>query len=457
MKNPLHRLHNEAAADRNNSAMQLDALMADYWFARLATACKQAYIDTACLGIINRGLSVSASYSDSTVLENTSPTLHPAFCVAKLFTATLVSLLVMQGKLQFDDEITGLLPAPHPADVARNMLDGITVAQLLAHTHGLGSINLEAAPVTLDGFIDYGQVMFLLQNSRRIFAPGKFYSYGMAGYIVLGSIIEHVTQETYSHVLHKKILQPLATHDTRPPALRTGISSQPICPSSGRGLHLALRDLVTFAGSFLTPQAGVLNLTDTLLANIFATRKFMPGWSPTISGSCYGWKNFGNNWHGQNGIDKEHLTYVRINRASGTAICLCAQSDKRKPAALPSLLLQQAFPELTYNSTRQPCMLADAPPDSVAAVVGTYGNCLLRFLVSIKNSRLVLEISSTHEGMPGISHCCYLYPAEENIHFLGKPWQNITFLQLVTDNNSMRYLWDHTQLWPELTDCLFLT
>jgi CubicO group peptidase (beta-lactamase class C family) len=320
MKHKAHSVQNKTAAARNHSAMPPDNHIADYWLERLASACKQAHVDTACLGITNHGSSIAVSYSHSAAPDHSSANPYPAFCVAKLFTSTLIALLVMQGKLQFDAEITGLLPATSTAGVASTVLHGVTVAQLLAHTHGLCALGLDAAPVQADGFIDYEHVLCLLHSSGRMFAPGKFYSYGMAGYVVLGSIIEHITRQTYNQVLHQQILLPIATRGTHLPDVGTCTASRPICPSSGRGLHLTPGDLLAFASGFLTPLARVLNLPDALLAQIFTTRKLLPGWSPTIAGSCYGWKNFANNWYGQNGIDKQHLMYVRINRATETAI-----------------------------------------------------------------------------------------------------------------------------------------
>jgi len=194
----------------------------------------------------------------------------------------------------------------------------------------------------------------------------------------------------------------------------------------------------------------MLNLSYPFLVEIFTTRKLLPGWSPTISGCCHGWKKFALNWYGQNGIDKRHLMYVRVNRATGTAICLGARSNERNPAALPSLLFHNTYPELTYSVAKQPGILADAIGDSCHGVIGRFGNRLINFSISVNNGRWIIEIASFKEGNKIISHHCWLYPAEENIFFLSKPWQNIAFLQLVTDNTT-RYLWDHAQLWPEIS------
>jgi CubicO group peptidase (beta-lactamase class C family) len=430
------------------SAMYINDVM-HYWLDKLAAACEQAQVTTASLGIIHKDQIVSVSHGRPLLQDDTAGTRNSALCVAKLFTSTLVSLLVLQGKLKFEDQISDLLPVLSGIAQNTGVLTGVKVSHLLSHTHGLDTIGLDAAPVTDDGFIDHEQVFALLGGSTRMFAPGKFYSYGVEGYILLGIIIEHITQKTYRQALHKEILTRLE-HDIYQPTLVNNIAPLPaICPSSGKGLHLPHTTLTSFVSCFLNPGKNVLKLSPPLMAEIFRKRTTLPGWSPTISGCCYGWKTFGDNWYGQNGMDGHNLMYVRVNRITKTALCLVAQSNKRHPGALPSLLLQQKYPELAANPAKSPGVLTDATTDNCKAIAGTYGNRVTTFRIIYSDERLLLEIVTTYQGNEISSHHCYLYPAEQNIFFLSKPWQYITFLQLVKGDGAMRYLWDHSQLWSE--------
>ncbi len=435
--------------------LDIDNDTSQYWQEKLSEACRQTHVESASLGIVSRDRIVAVNISNQSSMPDHSLSKgSPAFCVAKLFTATLVATLVGAGKLGFEDVITDLLPvaATNTASTA-NLLAGITVAHLLSHTHGLTADGLNAAPVNARGFIDDERVFGALNKSGRIFAPGTFYSYGVAGYILLGLVIEHVTQLTFGEFLRMQIMARICNRNIGlPHTISDTADHLPICPSSGNNLNLSLHELMAFTSSYLKPDHNPLNLTDNLVEDMFGIQKPMPGWSPTIAGICYGWKRFANSWHGHDGMDSHNQTYIRVNRASNTAICLIAHSPLRSPGALSSLLFRHDYPELSRSTAKQPAILLDALPDDNDVIIGAYGDSRTRFLISLSDGRPRIEILSIADNAAKNSHQCYLYPAEDKLFFLSKPWQYITFLQLVTDGNGCRYLWDHTQLWPALTE-----
>jgi CubicO group peptidase (beta-lactamase class C family) len=429
-------------------ALKAERDLKNYWRARLAAACSQMQIDHASLAIQDGDLTTAVEYAHAQMLCEEPDKKYPALCVAKLFTSTLIVLLVSQRKLAFTSLIGDVLPEALRAEV----LQGISVAHLLSHTHGLGCDDLPVAPTDSAGFIDTESVVASLQRGGRVFAPGKFFSYGTAGYILLGSVIEHVTHKPFGIVLREEILICLTREKCYSQPLDYLCDETAICPSSGKGLNLPLDDLLEFAGGFVAPGANTRVLPEKLLTEIFSARQSLPGWSPIFSGCCYGWKNFGHGWYGHNGIDNEQLMYLRINRTRNTAICLAATSAKRSPGALPSLLFRTAYPALCFSNAMQPRVISEPSPNDCESIVGIFGRGHLRFHITLQHGKLFVEVRTTVAGHTIVAHQCYLRATEEHIYFLERPWQNIAFLQLVTDESARRYLWDHTQLWPEVVN-----
>src|ERR1044071_6769525 len=112
-------------------------------------------------------------------------TIYQSGSVGKQFTATAVMMLVEEGKLGLDDQISKYL-ADSP-----DSWKGITIRHLLSHTSGITNF----APQDLNYRLDYGnEELFKKAASLPIaFAPGENWSYSNTGYILLGLIINKVT------------------------------------------------------------------------------------------------------------------------------------------------------------------------------------------------------------------------------------------------------------------------
>jgi len=129
--------------------------------------------------------------------------------ITKQFTSTAILLLVDEGKIKLDDDITRFLP-DYPTKGKR-----ITVENLLNHTSGIVSFTgkpgyLEhmaedmTAAAIIDGF----------KNDPLDFEPGTRYKYNNSGYLLLGAIIEKVSGQSYADFLAQRIFKPLGMHDT---------------------------------------------------------------------------------------------------------------------------------------------------------------------------------------------------------------------------------------------------
>lgn len=125
--------------------------------------------------------------------------------ITKQFTAAAIMMLVEEGKLSLDDEITKFLP-DYPTNEK-----SITVEHLLTHTSGIKSYtNIPgwmqkkvkeqlSVKKLIDGFKD----------QPMEFDPGKKFNYNNSGYVLLGAIIEEASGQRYSKFIKERIFEPL--------------------------------------------------------------------------------------------------------------------------------------------------------------------------------------------------------------------------------------------------------
>lgn len=129
--------------------------------------------------------------------------------IGKLYTATLVMMLVDEGRLNLDTPIRGYLPDFEVAD--RHARDVVTARHLLTHTSGFDG----------DHFTDTGRgddalAKYVAGCSElpQIVEPGKIWTYSNSGYAILGRIVEVVTGESFENVLQQRLFEPLELQHT---------------------------------------------------------------------------------------------------------------------------------------------------------------------------------------------------------------------------------------------------
>jgi len=122
----------------------------------------------------------------------------------KMFTAVAILQLAEAGKLTLDDTIARhLRDYPHQA-----VATSITIRQLLNHTSGLGEIFDEAferRKASLKTLADYWEVY---GAAAPAFQPGTQDQYSNYGYILLGSIIEAASGQSYDAYVEQHIFGP---------------------------------------------------------------------------------------------------------------------------------------------------------------------------------------------------------------------------------------------------------
>ncbi|MFH9712685.1 serine hydrolase domain-containing protein [Streptomyces luteogriseus] len=134
--------------------------------------------------------------------------------VTKVFTAAVALQLAEEGLLDLDRSARSQLPDLIPAAYA-----GVTVRQLLDHTHGIPAPDFPGTTVEeryADRFRvhDPRDMVRSAVSKKPEFAPGERQHYLNIGYTVVGLLIERVTHDSYEHQVARRVLAPLGLRDT---------------------------------------------------------------------------------------------------------------------------------------------------------------------------------------------------------------------------------------------------
>ena len=155
----------------------------------------------------------------------------------KTFVAVVVMQLVQEGKVGLDEPIETYLPGL----IKGEGIDGskITVRQLLQHTSGLPDFD-----ETLFGTTDVFQYRYHYVTPRDVldsalskpaqFEPGTQWKYTNTNYIVLGMLIERVSQRPVGEQIDQRIVKKLGLSHTYFPAP----GEEKIRGTHPRGYHL---------------------------------------------------------------------------------------------------------------------------------------------------------------------------------------------------------------------------
>lgn len=151
------------------------------------------------------------SYGSADVEQHVAVVPQTNFRLASLskqFTATAIMLLVADGRLRYDDEISAILPAL-PA-----YAHGVTVRNLLNHTSGLPDYESFVPDSQAVQVLD-GDVPTLISKATTLqFPAGTRYAYSNTGYALLALIVEKVSGRRFADVLRERIFVPLGMTGT---------------------------------------------------------------------------------------------------------------------------------------------------------------------------------------------------------------------------------------------------
>ncbi|MFT3920143.1 serine hydrolase [Cloacibacterium sp.] len=163
------------------------------------------------------GLSVAIVKNDKVIyskgfgyrnLENKLPvtpqTIFGIGSNTKAFTAALIGILEKDDKLKLNEKPSKYIP--HLEFSTDKMNNIITVEDLLDHRSGLGSLDGSYILFPAENRLQLlNKLPYLKQNAE----PKDSWRYSNFGYIVLGAIIEQVSQKSWDDIIKEKLLNPL--------------------------------------------------------------------------------------------------------------------------------------------------------------------------------------------------------------------------------------------------------
>ena len=161
------------------------------------------------IGVMRDGKLVHVGGYGMAKLEGRVParagTVYEIGSITKQFTAAAILRLAEQGRLKLDDPVALHFPA------LANAAAGATLRHVLSHTSGIHSGSLVE---DLTQPTDPSAIVALLAGRQPENAPAERYRYNNNGYILLGLLIERLTERRYGEHLEREFFRPLRLRST---------------------------------------------------------------------------------------------------------------------------------------------------------------------------------------------------------------------------------------------------
>ena len=151
----------------------------------------------------------SIGYADiSKEIKADNQTKYRIGSISKTFTATIIVMMIEEGKLNYTDYLSSYIP-----DVPN--ASKITIEQLLRHRSGL--FNLTSAT----DFFEYAdkpmsrkKLLAKIIENGTIFEPGERAMYSNTNYVLLTMIAEKIDEKTFDQLFEDRITKPLGLNNT---------------------------------------------------------------------------------------------------------------------------------------------------------------------------------------------------------------------------------------------------
>lgn len=157
--------------------------------------------------VYSRAFGMRAVIGADTLMADTE-TAYRVGSVTKTFTAVLALQLVEEGLLNADSKLSDYYPSMPNADK-------ITIEHLLQHRSGL--FNFTNRPDFATYMVagkEKEDLLKLFQSLEVNFEPGERYEYSNTGYVLLGYIIEDVSDMSYGQLLQERIVEKIGLKRT---------------------------------------------------------------------------------------------------------------------------------------------------------------------------------------------------------------------------------------------------
>ena len=190
------------------SAQSIDPRFDEYMNSAVKSGRFNGYVLIARSGkaVFSKGYGMANFEED---IPNTPRTKFRLASITKSFTAIAVMMLQEKGKLNSQDSI-----CKHLSDCPETWKP-ITIRQLLNHTSGISDyVSAPDFMRTIPLRSTNDELITSFKNKPLLFAPGENFSYSNSNYILLGRIIEKVSEQPYDAFLKEHIFTPLNMKDS---------------------------------------------------------------------------------------------------------------------------------------------------------------------------------------------------------------------------------------------------
>jgi D-alanyl-D-alanine carboxypeptidase len=128
--------------------------------------------------------------------------------ISKVFTSTMIFQLIDEGKLSLDTKLAKYYPKVKNAKK-------ITISMLLSHRSGIHNFtNTPEYKQYMTQAKTKAEMVNLIEGLDSDFKPDSGANYSNSGYVMLGFILEDITQDTYANQLQKRIATKLNLNRT---------------------------------------------------------------------------------------------------------------------------------------------------------------------------------------------------------------------------------------------------
>ena len=136
---------------------------------------------------------------------------------SKIFTAISILKLAEKGMLNLDDDVTSILT------YLPDKFQSVTIKQLLTHTSGIGDYMEDGkdedntrlwSEIPVYNMKTPADFLPLIIEKEKEFEPGERFEYNNAGYILLGLVIEKLSEMTYIDFVRFNIFNPAGMSDS---------------------------------------------------------------------------------------------------------------------------------------------------------------------------------------------------------------------------------------------------
>lgn len=219
--------------------------------------------------------------------------------VSKSFAATAILLLQEDGLLDVDDPVVKHLHNFRTDRAFRS--DQITLRHLLTHRSGISTFDgnlTQARSDTAENAV--AEAVKTLTSVRLQTEPGEAYAYSNANYLLLGAVIERVSDQSYEGFIQERILQALNMQNSwagpKPDGRSTGaephrywfgsVQHQNAKPTlvnvAYGGMRSSANDLANYLISFAVADRSILSAESLTQMTTSAAPEEMPAYG-------YGW------------------------------------------------------------------------------------------------------------------------------------------------------------------------